>query len=342
MIKQIFIICLIYTSLVRSSQMCTDYFNAPLWFGKDSVESLCYEDQIIMHGKQDCLWDTWAHDKVENGRIQNSVININQQFSVHRDIKDKTSDNILVLYQQYRSSPGGLIVNNVEEHIAFFQTYINVINEIWKISNVLGKPLETVEHGNVEHFSPHSQDCERSKPVDIETDKNYKFNFLDTIHSQSYESKEESTSFKDWSVSATSKKFQNLTTEWFIHQKYPFNSKLDTPRNFYDWLGKACSRSSTEAKYYAKSIPDLSTSTIQGSLISVWSFDRSVDHVVLGTTVKHGMSDWVVGSNIKHNNNYHIKEHNKVSEKVIYLNSKNPFAEFYNHETFTNNITINH
>ncbi|KAM9954025.1 hypothetical protein ACTFIR_009143 [Dictyostelium discoideum] len=178
----------------------------------------------------DCLWDTWAHDKVENGRIQNSVININQQFSVHRDIKEKTSDNILVLYQQYRSSPGGLI-----------------------------------------------SDCERSKPVDIETDKNYKFNFLDTIHSQSYESKEESTSFKDWSV-----------------------------------------RHVVEVQ------------------------QKSVDHVVLGTTVKHGMSDWVVGSNIKHNNNYHIKEHNKVSEKVIYLNSKNPFAQFYNHESFTNNITINH
>ncbi|KAM9990548.1 hypothetical protein ACTFIY_006598 [Dictyostelium cf. discoideum] len=320
MIKQIFFICFFYTSLVRSSQECIKYFNASFLLGVDSVESLCYGDQIIVHGQQDCLWDTWAHDKVENGRIQNSELNIFQQFSVHRDIKDKTSDYILVLYQQYRSSPGDLIVNNVEEHIAFFQTYINVVNEIWKISNVLGKLLEVVKHGYVEHFSPKSQSGERSKIVDIETDKKYRFNFLDTLKSQRYE---------NWGVSATSE-FQNLSTKWFVHQKYPFNSKLDTPRNFYDWLGNACSRSSMQAKYYANHVPDLSTSTIQ------------VDHVVLGTTVKHGMSDWVVGSNIKHNNNYHIKEHNKVSEKVIYLNSNNPFAEFYNHESFTNNITINH
>ncbi|KAM9952512.1 hypothetical protein ACTFIT_003222, partial [Dictyostelium discoideum] len=113
-------------------------------------------------------------------------LNINQQFSVYGDINDKTSDYILVLYQQYRSSPGNIIVNNVEEQHQCYQSN----NEN---SNVLGKPLEKVEHGHVEHFSPNTE---------------------------------------------------------------------STP-----------------------------TSTIQGSLISVWSFDRSVDHVVLGTTVKHGMSD---------------------------------------------------
>ncbi|KAM9990521.1 hypothetical protein ACTFIY_006578 [Dictyostelium cf. discoideum] len=343
MIKQIIIIYSIYSSLVNSSSKeCLDFFDASILLGTESVESLCFSDTMVISGVQNCEWDTYAHNKLENLQSQKSELTLEQHFSLYRDIENNKNHTILVLYQKYRGTTGNLIVNNNQEHIAFFQTYIGVKNEIWKLTNTTGYEVPKVE---------------RSESFKVTTHKDYNFNFLAKLSGDIKGVKAgqeagvggsrgkqmevtESTTFKDWGVTAMS---IDLSTEWLIHQQYPFNSKKDTPQNFYDWLGKACSRSAGgQEKYYANDLPNLSTDTVEGCLISVWSFNKSIDNVVLGTTMKHGMSDWVVGSNIKERNNYHIKEHNQISEKVIYLNAKDPFVEFYYHDSFTKNITINH
>ncbi|KAM9990520.1 hypothetical protein ACTFIY_006577 [Dictyostelium cf. discoideum] len=255
----------------------------------NSVESICYQDTIQLEGKLNCSWD---YDK-----SQTSSLTINQHFSIYRNLEDKNCDTILVLYQQYNGNPGELIVNN-KKHIAF-QTYIDVDNEIWKVKS---KDAQNNREKLVKRIksSPNgTPTSERNKDVEFITNKDYTSGtFLYRFHIHI-----------------------SKLVPWSIHQRYPFNSLVDKPQNFKDWLSKECSKSSRQAKYYANDIPDLSRFNIQGSLISVWSIHYSIEYIVLGTTVKHGLSDRVVGSDIK-SNNFQVKEHNIVSEKVIYLNAK--------------------
>ncbi|KAN0050852.1 hypothetical protein ACTA71_004148 [Dictyostelium dimigraforme] len=353
MSKHNYIICLVLVLTisfglpVKSNSCSLSYFNASLLFNTKSVSTSCFQNDIIISAEQNCKWDTWAHNKVENGKTQTSLLIIEEHFSVYKDLENPDAEIMLVLYQKYKGSPGTLIVNNIEEHIAFFQTYIDVQNEIWKVvykdnREDKGRDKEMdLTNVNLLHTSPKTINAPRYQQTKVETTKEYKFSFLGKLiadpksiggefgaGAEFSKGKQmnsiESTSFQDWAVTET------------------FNRSVDTPRNFLDWIGNACSRSATEAKYYANHVPEMSVSLIEGCLVSVWSFNKNVSHIILGSTIKHGLSDWVIGSNIKSNNNYHIKQHHRVSEKVIYLHANEPLGESWNQDLVTTDITQNH
>ncbi|KAM9979128.1 hypothetical protein ACTFIZ_000457 [Dictyostelium cf. discoideum] len=89
--------------------------------------------------------------------------------------------------------------------------------------------------------------------------------------------------------------YSGFNSGWNIHQTYPFDSSVDTPQNFIGWLGKASDRNALDQGYYAHKVPDLSVGTIQ----YLFGYKNDVEYIVLGSTFQHGLSDWVVGINIK-------------------------------------------
>ncbi|KAM9984558.1 hypothetical protein ACTFIY_008980 [Dictyostelium cf. discoideum] len=149
--------------------------------------------------------------------------------------------------------------------------------------------------------------------------------------------KTESESYTDW----VKNKRYGENTKWTIHQQYPFDGDEDTPQKFMNWIGKATDRNyKHDFIYYAKTLPKLSINSIEGSVISVWLVSGHTKSIQVTTKISHGLGDWVVGSNIKNHNNYHVKEHSFESTKTINLKKKT-----YSNETplyFHKNITAKH
>ncbi|KAM9997512.1 hypothetical protein ACTFIZ_011033 [Dictyostelium cf. discoideum] len=351
MLKQIIFLYLMILSAMSSDSECDPFFDPYSVFNKSIVDYWCFNNYITIQKKQNCNWDTWATNKKEGGRNQTSQLIVEEHYNIYSS-SIWNSEKVVVLYQKYFGTPSignKILVNNEHEHLAFFQTYINIENE-----------LKTTDNGfyRLVKESPKTVNSVRTLSTTVETSKEIGVGFLGQLlgslgkdagvsgkvggnfaFSKSQQNtKTESTSFTDWGVE---NKRYGQTSKWTIHQQYPFDGDDDTPQNFMNWIGKATDRNyKHDFKYFAKTLPKLSTNSIEGCVVSVWLVSDDTRYIEVTTKVSHGLGDWVVGSNIKYHNNYHVKEHNYINTKIINLIEKTHYSKFK--DIFTVNITANH
>ncbi|KAM9984559.1 hypothetical protein ACTFIY_008982 [Dictyostelium cf. discoideum] len=311
MLKLILFLCLMILSVVNSDTMCDPFFNPYAVFNETVVDYWCFDYYINLIGDQDCKWDTWATDKKEGGRNQQSQLQVEEHYNIYSSPKWNLKK-VVVLYQKYSASPiingEKILVNNEHEHLAKYSP--QTVNSVRSVSTT----VETSKEIGVGFLGKLIGSLGKDAGVSGEIGGNFAFSKTQD------NSKTETTSFTDWGVE---NKKHGESSKWTIHQQYPFDGDEDTPQKYMNWIGKATDRNyKHQFKYYAKTLPKLSINTIEGCVISVWLMDNKTDNFEITTKASHGLGDWVVGSNIKYHNNYHEKEHTYQSTKNIYLTNK--------------------
>ncbi|KAK5582532.1 hypothetical protein RB653_004117 [Dictyostelium firmibasis] len=231
-------------------------------------------------------------------KTQNSRFSIDQYIIVE-DIVDQITiqkgyTKIITIEQRFKTIPsenGSVIINNVNEHIAYFQAAFNVENSLQNLFNIEMANKErhakkTVKLSFYNYTDPYGIHHHNDIGGNGLNDNN---NNIDINNNE-------------WDISLNYDKEKD-SCAFFYYQKNPIDTMTSTPDNTRQWFKESARKMKS-----GKQIASISFTGIDGFITSKWIVPSDVDTILLNVTYTSTMADIVLSARHIENNSYKLAD----------------------------------